>query len=113
MISEQSLKDRLRVISQEKNIHFNACWRQILLERFLVRLGASGYSPKFIFKGGNLLAYLMQIGRATMDLDFLLTRMRGEEKELRSAFEKIASIEVDDGFIFFCQIGGSPVHSPS
>ena len=100
MISEQSLKDRLRVISQEKNIHFNACWRQILLERFLVRLGASGYSPKFIFKGGNLLAYLMQIGRATMDLDFLLTRMRGEEKELRSAFEKIASIEVGDGFIF-------------
>lgn len=100
MISEQSLKDRLRAISQEKNIHFNACWRQILLERFLVRLGASEYSSKFIFKGGNLLAYLMQIGRATMDLDFLLTKMRGEEKDLRSAFEKIALIEVGDGFIF-------------
>lgn len=72
MISEQSLKARLQALAREKNIPFNACWKQLLLERFLARLGRSVSSNKFIFKGGFLLAYLMEIGRETTDLDFFL-----------------------------------------
>ena len=73
MMNEQALKDKLQTIAKEKEIHFNACWKQLLLEWFIARLAGSLHSNKFIFKGGFLLAYLMNIGRETTDLDFLLT----------------------------------------
>ncbi len=47
-----------------------------------------------------LLSYLMEIGRETTDLDFLLTRMKAEENELRETFEEILSIHSADGFTF-------------
>ena len=78
MINEQALKDRLQTIAKEKEIPFNACWKQLLLERFLARLSRSSHVNKFIFKGGFLLSYMMKIGRETVDLDFLLTRMNAE-----------------------------------
>lgn len=100
MISPQSLTDRLKAIAREKNIPFNACWKQFLLERFLARLAASAHSSKFIFKGGFLLSYLLEIGRETTDLDFLLTRMKAEEKELQEVFGQIISVHSADGFTF-------------
>lgn len=100
MISEQALKDRLQTIAKEKGIPFNGCWKQLLLERFLVRLSRSDYVNKLIFKGGFLLAYMMKIGRETVDLDFLLNRGKGEKKELQRICEEIAVIPCDDGFSF-------------
>ncbi len=100
MISPQSLKDRLQTIARERNIPFNACWKQFLLERFLARLAASTHSPKFIFKGGFLLSYLIEIGRETTDLDFLLMRMKAEEKELQEVFRQIITVHSADGFAF-------------
>jgi predicted nucleotidyltransferase component of viral defense system len=100
MMNEQALKDRLRTISQERNIPFNACWKQLVLERFLSRLASSEHTDKFIFKGGFLLAYLMKIGRETTDLDFLLTKIKAGQEELRIVFEKIASVHSEDGFSF-------------
>ncbi len=100
MMNEQALKDRLQTIARERGIPFNACWKQLLLERFLTRLSGSTHSNKFIFKGGFLLSYLMEIGRETMDLDFLLTRMNAEGNELRKIFEEIISVHSDDGFVF-------------
>lgn len=41
MMSEQALKDRLQIIAREKGMRFNSCWKQLLLERFLVRLASS------------------------------------------------------------------------
>jgi predicted nucleotidyltransferase component of viral defense system len=100
MISAQSLKDRLHVIASQRNLPFNACWKQLLLERFLARLAASNHSSKFIFKGGFLLSYLMKIGRETIDLDFLLTGMKAEEKELQGIFGQIITTHSVDGFTF-------------
>lgn len=100
MINEQALKDRLQTIAKEKEMLFNACWKQLLLERFLARLARSSHVNNFIFKGGFLLSYMMKIGRETVDLDFLLTRLNAEEKELQEVFEQIISISLDDGFTF-------------
>ncbi|HSX04448.1 MAG TPA: nucleotidyl transferase AbiEii/AbiGii toxin family protein [Rhabdochlamydiaceae bacterium] len=100
MINQQALKDRLQSVARDRNIHFNACWKQFLLERFLARLAQSAHANKFIFKGGFLLAYLMKIGRETTDLDFLLTRMKTEKKELQKTFEQIISVHSRDGFTF-------------
>ncbi len=100
MINEQALKDRLQTIAKEKEIPFNACWKQLLLERFLARLSRSSHVNKFIFKGGFLLSYMMKIGRETVDLDFLLTRMNGEVEGLQEVFKEIISSSSDDGFTF-------------
>src|SRR3990167_10060835 len=100
MINEQALKDRLHTIAKEKEIQFNACWKQLLLERFLARLARSSHANKFIFKGGFLLAYMMKIGRETTDLDFLLTRMKTEKEEIQQVLEEIISIRSEDRFTF-------------
>jgi predicted nucleotidyltransferase component of viral defense system len=100
MISEQSLKDKLQTISKEQGVPFNACWKELLLERFLSRLASSNHANKFIFKGGFLLSYLIEIGRETMDLDFLLTRLTVEEETLRILFNEITSSPSFDNFIF-------------
>jgi predicted nucleotidyltransferase component of viral defense system len=55
---------------------------------------------KFIFKGGFLLAYLMEIGRETIDLDFLLTKMNASEGEIEQAVMEIVATESIDGFSF-------------
>lgn len=88
-MNEQALKDRLQSISKEKGIHFNECWKKLLLERFLARLARSKYTNKFIFKGGFLLTYMMQIGRETTDLDFLLTNINTSEVEIKNAIQEI------------------------
>lgn len=100
MINEQALKDRLQTIARERAIPFNSCWKQLLLERFLVRLSRSAHINKFIFKGGFLLSYMMKIGRETVDLDFLLTRMNAEVKGLQEVFEEIVTAPSEDGFVF-------------
>lgn len=99
-MNEQALKDRLQAISKEKGIQFNECWKKLLLERFLFRLSRSNHAKNFIFKGGFLLAYLMEIGRETMDLDFLLTKMNASESEIRQAVTEIIGAESTDGFSF-------------
>lgn len=103
MIGSQALKDRLRTIALERKIHFNTCWKQLLLERYLARLSSSSHADKFIFKGGFLLSYLMKIGRETTDLDFLITRMKTEQAMIQIIFEEISSIPSTDGFNFSFQ----------
>lgn len=88
-MNEQALKDRLQSISKERGIRFNECWKKLLLERFLFRLSCSAQVRKFIFKGGFLLAYIMEIGRETTDLDFLLTHMSASVDEIKGAIEEI------------------------
>lgn len=99
-MNKQALMDRVHKIAKEKDIPFNECWRQLLLARFLARLSRSEYSDKFIFKGGFLLSYMMEIGRETIDLDFLLTKMNASEKEIIDATQEIASVALGDGFTF-------------
>jgi len=99
-MNKQALIDRVHKIAKDKNISFNECWRQLLLARFLARLSRSEHSDKFIFKGGFLLSYMMEIGRETTDLDFLLTKVNASEEEIRDATEEIASVALGDGFTF-------------
>lgn len=99
-MNESALKNRMRILREETSMPSRACWAKLFLERFLVRLSTSEHANKFIFKGGFLLSYLMDIGRETVDLDFLLTRMKAEEKELQEIIEDILSVQCSDGFVF-------------
>ena len=99
-MNEAALKERLHTIAKQKDITFNECWKQFLLERFLVRLAGSKFTKNFIFKGGLLLSYIIDIGRETVDLDFVLKNLSVEANELKATFETIAANKNDDGFTF-------------
>ncbi len=97
-ISEDALKDRLKNLAKEKGITVTELLKKLYLERFLARLARSDYSDKLIFKGGNLLGYYLAIGRQTIDLDFLMTKLEAEELVVKKTFADIARTPSDDGF---------------
>lgn len=99
-MNQQALKAHLKNIAENKKIPFNSAWKQLLLERLLIRIANSQHASKFVFKGGFLLAYRMEIGRETTDLDFLLTRMTIEEPLIQEIFENVSSTPNKDGFTF-------------
>jgi predicted nucleotidyltransferase component of viral defense system len=97
-ISENALKERIKNLAKEKGTTVNELLKKLYLERFLARLARSDYGDKLIFKGGNLLGYYLEIGRQTIDLDFLMTKLKAEEPTVKKAFEEIAQTRTDDGF---------------
>jgi predicted nucleotidyltransferase component of viral defense system len=98
--AEKSFKAKLRAIAKEKKCDPADLWQRLTLERFLVRLAKSEYSKHFVLKGGILLSKYIEIGRETTDLDFLAQKISNEAVELKVIFEKIASIDLQDGFSF-------------
>lgn len=97
---EKSFKAKLRSIAKEKNRDPADLWQSLTLERFLVRIAKSEYSKHFVLKGGILLSKYIEIGRETTDLDFLARKISNEISELKVIFEKIAAIDLHDGFSF-------------
>jgi hypothetical protein len=98
--AEKSFKAKLRAIAKEKNRDPADLWQSLTLERFLVRLAKSAYSKHFVLKGGILLSKYIEIGRETTDLDFLAQKISNEVSKLKVIFEKIATIDPQDGFSF-------------
>ncbi|MDY0040542.1 MAG: nucleotidyl transferase AbiEii/AbiGii toxin family protein [Desulforhabdus sp.] len=99
-MNESALKERLKTISKEMGITFNDCWKRLLLERFLARIASSKHKEKLIFKGGFLLSYLLDTNRETVDLDFLLTKLKAQADGIRAVIEEIAAVDLKDGFTF-------------
>ncbi len=97
---EKSFKAKLRAIAKEKNRDPADLWQSITLERFLVRLARSKYREHFVLKGGILLSKYIEIGRETMDLDFLARKLNNEIAGLKAIFEEIANSDLKDGFVF-------------
>lgn len=68
--SAQSVKDKLKNISREKNVDFNSVMRFYMYDRFVERLSKSKYKDNFILKGGFYLSKLFGLdNRSTMDID--------------------------------------------
>ena len=99
-MNEQALKDRLKTIAKLEQRTFNEVWRELVLERLLVRIVGSKYSDNFIFKGGLLLAHYIDIGRETKDVDFLATEFEINTLNMENIFQEICTLNVEDGFIF-------------
>jgi predicted nucleotidyltransferase component of viral defense system len=99
-MNEQSLKAKLKHIAKEKDVPFNDIWKNLLLERFLSRLSLSQHSDQFIFKGGLLLSFYVDLGRETRDIDFLLTKLKAREGKIQQALVEICNCPSTDGFYF-------------
>lgn len=97
---EKSFKAKLRSIAKEKNRDPADLWQSLTLERFLVRLANSKHREHFVLKGGILLSKYIEIGRETTDLDLLAQRLSNEITGLKHIFEEIATIDIQDGFVF-------------
>lgn len=98
--AEKSFKAKIRAIAKEKNCDPSDLWQSLTLERFLVRLSKSEYVEHFVLKGGVLLSKYIEIGRETTDLDFLAQKISNDISKFKSVFEKIATIDIQDGFSF-------------
>jgi len=97
-MNEQALKERLKNIAALEKRTFNDVWRDLILERLLVRISRSSRRENFIFKGGLLLSHYIEIGRETKDADFLVRKLEASKDNIEIAFKEICNIKMDDGF---------------
>ena len=102
MISAASVKARLKKLAvqegksmQEKLVNYG-------LERTICRIANSRFYDRFTLKGGIFMYALFdgEYSRATIDIDLLAQRIANDVGNIRSVFEEIFRIEVDDAIEF-------------
>jgi predicted nucleotidyltransferase component of viral defense system len=99
--SAQSVKDKLKNISREKNVDFNSAMRFYMYDRFVERLSKSKYKDNFILKGGFYLSKLFGLdNRSTMDIDTAIRKTEFTEENLIVMINEIISIDVGDNVKF-------------
>lgn len=99
--SAQSVKDKLKNISREKNVDFNSVMRFYMYDRFVERLSKSKYKDNFILKGGFYLSKLFGLdNRSTMDIDTAIRKTQFTEENLIVMINEIISIDVGDNVKF-------------
>ncbi|HNO95090.1 MAG TPA: nucleotidyl transferase AbiEii/AbiGii toxin family protein, partial [Anaerolineales bacterium] len=91
------LKARVKDMAQKSRVPAQAVLQNFMMERLLERIAVSKYKDMFILKGGMLIASMIGIGsRTTMDMDATLRRFPLSDEAIRSTFEDICSIQLDD-----------------
>ena len=98
-----SVKDRLKNISKETGRGFGDLLITYGLERTIYRLSISKYKEKFILKGG-IFYYALYEGnypRATADIDFLAQNIGNDLDTIKTVFQEILSVEIDEDPLFY------------
>ena len=99
--SAQAVKDKLRNISNEKNINFNAVLKFYMYDRFIERLSKRKYRDNFVLKGGFYLSSLFGIeNRSTIDIDAAIRKAEFTEDNLLKMITEIINVDVDDNVVF-------------
>ena len=99
--SAQAVKDKLRNISNEKNINFNAVLKFYMYDRFIERLSKSKYRDNIVLKGGFQLSSLFGIeNRSTIDIDAAIRKAEFTEDNLLKMITEIINVDVDDNVVF-------------
>ncbi len=105
-----SVLAKLKNVSRQTGRDFRLCLQLFCQEEFLRRLAASRYANNFVLKGGLFLYALSNFsGRVTIDIDFLLRRIRNSPEALRRVVEEIIGTDVGNGFISFDVVDVSPI----
>lgn len=107
MKNAMQLKAILKNMAKQKNISAQLVLQNYMLERLLERVSVSRYRDNFILKGGFLIAAMVGLDtRATMDMDATIKGYPVNEETIRTMFEEICSIQIDDDVTFsFRHIG--------
>jgi len=103
MITKNSmqLKAIIKNKAIENNISAQIVLQNYLLERLLERMSLSAYKDNFILKGGFLIAAIVGLNtRATKDMDTTIKGFPLTHEKLRSIFEHICAVHVEDNIVF-------------
>lgn len=96
-----SLKAKLRNLSEKTNITSNYLLQSFMFEGLLRRISLSQYKEKFIIKGGMLLTSIFGVNlRATMDLDATLKGLPLNEDTITKIFTELIEVDVKDDITF-------------
>ena len=101
MINIESIKGKIRILAENKNLKSQEVLQIYFFERFLERLSKSKYKNNFVIKGGFLISSLIGIeNRTTMDMDTTIKGIALKEEKIKEIVEEIININVDDGIKF-------------
>ena len=104
MKNAMQLKSVISKIAKEKHIPAQLVMQNYMLERLLERISRSKYQGNFILKGGLLIASMVGLhSRATMDMDATIRNHPVNENSIKTMFEEIVSIPIDDDISFSFQ----------
>ncbi len=108
-INRDSLSARAGNIAKERGVSANVVYSRYFFDCFLKRLSLSPYSERFVLKGGLFLSSVLGIeNRATMDIDFIVRRIRMERDAIAVIMKEICKVEADDN-VSFRYIGDSEI----
>ena len=107
MKNAMQLKAAISKMAKEKHIPAQLVMQNYMLERLLKRIAHSRYQGNFILKGGLLIASMVGLhSRATMDMDATIRNHPVNENSIKTMFEEIVSIPIDDNITFsFQEVG--------
>lgn len=108
-INRDSLSARAGSIAKEKGVSASVVYSRYFFDCFLKRLSVSSYAGKFVLKGGLFLSSVLGIeNRATMDIDFIVRRIRMERDTIIGVVKEICEENADDN-VSFRYIGDSEI----
>lgn len=97
----ESIRQRLKNLSEQRNRPFDEILRYYAMERFLYRLSISPYAEKFFLKGGLMLKVWDSMDhRATMDID-LLARTSNQIDNLQRILTEVSGMTCEEDGITF------------
>lgn len=108
-INKDSLSMRAKNIANMKDVNVNVVYSRYFFDCFLKRLSISCYADKFVLKGGLFLSSVLGIDkRFTIDIDFILRKIRMEHDTIIAIMKEICQIDADDN-VTFQYIGDSEI----
>lgn len=97
----ESIRQRLKNLSEQRNRPFDEILRYYAMERFLYRLSISPHAKNFFLKGGLMLKVWDSLDhRATMDID-LLARTSNQIDNLHRIITEVSEIACEEDGIAF------------
>ena len=97
----ESIRQRLKNLSDQRNRPFDEILRYYAMERFLYRLSISSHAKNFFLKGGLMLKVWDSLDhRATMDID-LLARTSNQIDNLHRIITEVSEIACEEDEISF------------
>lgn len=97
----ESIRQRLKNLSIQRNRPFDEILRYYVIERFLYRLSMSQYAQKFFLKGGLMLKVWDSMDhRATMDID-LLAKTSNQLENLQKILKEVSEVDCPDDAVSF------------
>lgn len=97
----ESVRQKLKNLSLQRNRPFDEILRYYAMERFLYRLSISRHAQKFFLKGGLMFKVWDSMGhRATMDID-LLAKTSNHTENLQKILTEVAEVDYPDDAVSF------------